>query len=516
MTTNWAPPNSVVAAEKVPGTPLFREPKVDPCAIVIFGVTGDLSKRKLVPALYNLIADGALPDRFAVVGVSRSDASPEPLREHLRGTTAQFGRRKSVDPEAWKKFARAFDLVHGQPDDPATFVALGEKLSAIDRERGTLGNRIFYLATPPDAFAPILANLRKSGLLYPCDPERPTPWSRVVIEKPFGHDLASARELNQLVADSLDERQTFRIDHYLGKETVQNILVFRFANAIFEPLWNRKYIEHVEITAAETLGVETRGRFYDETGVVRDIIQNHLLQVLALCAMEPPVSLAADDVRDQKVQLLRSLRPITGADIAKNVVFAQYDGYRREPGVAPDSRTPTYAAMKVLIDHWRWQGVPFYLRAGKRLAQPLTEVSIHFQPVPSYLFPRTDSCQVATPNVLSLRIQPQEGISLRFVAKVPGDHLSVGNVLMNMSYVDTFGKPLSEAYERLILDCIRGDATLFARRDEVEQAWKFVTPILQAWESNPGVAPATYEAGSAGPAEADRFKADGERAFTEL
>ena len=483
--------------------------------MVIFGVTGDLAKRKLVPALYNLMADGSLPEKIGIVGVTRAGISSDEQRNRFRESTAQLGRRKSVDAAVWSKFAGALDFVNGQIDDPKTYADLKEKLALIDREKGTQENRIFYLATPPEAFAVILENLRKGGLLYRANPESPKPWSRVVIEKPFGRDLESAHALNKLVAESLDESQTFRIDHYLGKETVQNILVFRYANSLFEPLWNRKYIDHVEITAAESLGVEKRGKFYDETGVVRDIVQNHLLQVLALCAMEPPVSFGADDVRDEKVQVLRSLRPFTGEDLKTHVVRAQYDGYRNEAGVSPDSRTPTYVAMKVLIDNWRWQGVPFYLRAGKKLAHQLTEVSIHFQPVPNYLFPHAKATQVVEPNVLTMRIQPQEGMSLRFVVKVPGDHLNVGNVLMNMSYADTFGKSLSEAYERLLLDCMRGDATLFARRDEVEEAWRFVTPILKAWEKDSGSVP-TYAGGSTGPKEADALvEADG-RSFTKF
>jgi glucose-6-phosphate 1-dehydrogenase len=508
------PPTSVIAAEQAHGEPLVRERKPDPCVVVIFGVTGDLSKRKLVPALYNLMADGALPEKVAFVGVSRSgDASADEMRERFRESTAQLGRRKSIDPEVWSKFAGALDFVHGPLDDPKTYADLKEKLAIIDREKGTQQNRIFYLATPPEAFKGILENLRMGGLI--CRPETPKPWSRVVIEKPFGRDLESAQALNKLVAESLDESQTFRIDHYLGKETVQNILVFRYANSLFEPLWNRKYIDHVEITAAEALGVEKRGKFYDETGVVRDIVQNHLLQVLALTAMEPPVSFGADDVRDEKVQVLRSLHPIVGADIKKNVVRGQYEGYRKEDGVAPDSRTPTYVAMKVLIDNWRWQGVPFYLRAGKKLGQQVTEVSIHFQQVPNYLFHCTKSSQVVEPNVLTMRIQPQEGMSLRFVVKVPGDHLNVGNVLMNMSYADTFGKALSEAYERLLLDCMRGDATLFARRDEVEEAWRFVTPMLKAWDTDTSVV-CPYAAGGTGPKEADALLAADGRAFTKF
>jgi glucose-6-phosphate 1-dehydrogenase len=509
------PPNSVIAAEQALGDPLFRERKVDPCVVVIFGVTGDLSKRKLVPALYNLMAGGSLPEKIGIVGVSRAGIPTDQMRERFRESTAHLGRRKAIDPEVWTRFASALDFVNGQIDDPKTYADLKEKLASIDRERGTQGNRIFYLATPPEAFRVILENLRKGDLLYRANPESPKPWSRVVVEKPFGRDLDSARALNKLVGESLDESQTFRIDHYLGKETVQNILVFRYANSLFEPLWNRKFIDHVEITAAEALGVEKRGKFYDETGVVRDIVQNHLLQVLALCAMEPPVSFGADDVRDEKVQVLRSLRPITGADVKTQVVRAQYDGYRKEEGIAPESRTPTYVAMKVLIDNWRWQGVPFYLRAGKKLAQQVTEVSVHFQPVPNYLFPHTKSSQIVEPNVLTMRIQPQEGMSLRFVVKVPGDHLNVGNVLMSMSYADTFGKSLSEAYERLLLDCMRGDATLFARRDEVEEAWKFVTPLLKAWETDKSAVP-TYPASSSGPKEADALLAADGRSFTKF
>jgi len=509
------PPNSVIAAEKIPGSPIFQEAKPDPCAIVIFGITGDLAKRKLIPALYNLMVDRAMPERFAIVGLTRGSEGPDEMRERFRATTADFGRRKSVDPDVWQRFAAALEFVSGQIDDPKAYADLKERLAVVDREKGTQQNRIFYLATPPELFPVILKNLSHAGLIYRANPDTPRPFSRVVIEKPFGRDLASARALNHMVGESLDESQTFRIDHYLGKETVQNILVFRYANAIFEPLWNRKYVDHVEITQAETLGVEKRGRFYDETGVVRDIVQNHLLQVLALCTMEPPVSFGADDVRDEKVQVLRSLRAIKGGDVKRSVVRAQYDGYRKEEGVKGDSRTPTYVAMKILVDNWRWQGVPFYLRAGKKLAQQVTQVSIHFQPVPLYLFPQAKNCQLVEPNVLTMRIQPQEGISLRFVAKVPGEHLSVGNVLMNMSYADTFGKSLSEAYERLLLDCMRGDATLFARRDEVEQAWRFVTPILEAWEKDDGPVP-LYPPGSRGPKEADDLAATDGRSFTEF
>ena len=504
-----------IATEEIPGQPVWEERKPEPCAIVIFGVTGDLAKRKLLPALFHLFADGALPDNFAVMGVSRSDLSPDELREQLRRSVMGLGGRRFPDAAAWGKFSQAIEFAHGAVEDSSSYTRLKEQLAKIDETRGTRQNRIFYLATPPEAFPLIIDNLQRSGLIYRARAPRDQPFSRVIVEKPFGRDLASAQALNELIAESLDESQIFRIDHYLGKETVQNILVLRYANSIFEPTWNRKYIEYVEITAAETLGVEQRGSFYDKTGVIRDIVQNHLLQVLALSAMEAPVSFAADDVRSEKVQLLRSLRPIVGAAASRDVALSQYQGYQQEKGVAPGSRTPTYAALKVFIDNWRWQGVPFYLRAGKKLASHLTEIAVHFQPVPTYLFHGTEQCQTAAPNVLRIRIQPDEGISLRFVAKVPGDHLSLANVRMNMSYANAFGKPLSEAYERLLLDCMRGDATLFARRDEVEEAWKFVTPILEAWE-NGRQPPETYAPGSQGPSKAEAIARDEGRLRTTL
>jgi glucose-6-phosphate 1-dehydrogenase len=495
-------PPEGIAVEEIPGKPVFQETKPEPCVVVIFGITGDLAKRKLLPALYNLMADGALPESFALVGVSRSDLSTEELREQLRRSVMELGGRRFTDAATWEKFAAAIEFTRGSIDDPTSYARLKEHLTVIDRSRGTHQNRIFYLATPPEAFPGVIDNLRRAGLIYRARTTPHEPFSRVIIEKPFGRDLRSARALNELIAVSLDESQAFRIDHYLGKETVQNILVFRYANSIFEPIWNRKYVDYVEITAAETLGIEQRGAFYDETGVVRDIVQNHLLQVLALSAMEAPVSFRANDVRNEKVQVLHSLRPLTEAAVPRDVAFGQYDGYRREKGVAADSRTPTYVAMKVHIDNWRWHGVPFYLRAGKKLAAHLTEIAVHFQSVPLYLFSRADQCQTVAPNVLRIRIQPDEGISLRFVAKVPGDHLSLGNVNMTMSYAHAFGKHLSEAYERLLLDCMRGDATLFARRDEVEEAWKFVNPVLESWEKG-SEPPELYVPGGQGPKKAE-------------
>jgi glucose-6-phosphate 1-dehydrogenase len=366
------------------------------------------------------------------------------------------------------------------------------------------GNRLFYLAMPPATFPSILRGLREAELLPP--PGR-GPWSRIVIEKPFGRDLSSARELNRLLAGVVDESQVFRSDHYLGKETVQNILVFRFGNSIFEPIWNRKHVDHVQITMAEEIGVERRGRFYDATGVLRDVVQSHLLQVLALCAMEAPATFKADDIRDEKFKLLRSIRPIGEAD----VVHGQYRGYRGEEGVGPASRTPTYLAMRLHVDNWRWQGVPFYARAGKGLQRRTTEVAIQFQRIPFCLFGDEEVCQRIEPNVLTLRIQPDEGIALRFAAKAPGEDVSVGTVTMDFSYARSFERPAGEAYERLLLDAMRGDATLFARRDGDEQAWALATPVLEAWEGGTAE-PAFYERGSAGPREADELlRRDGRR-----
>jgi glucose-6-phosphate 1-dehydrogenase len=360
---------------------------------------------------------------------------------------------------------------------------------------------VFYLSTPPAAFPLILQKLKEHNLIERRSQRGEEPSCRVIVEKPFGRDLQTARALNELIGGYLHESQIYRIDHYLGKETVQNILVLRFGNSIFEPLWNRNHIDYVEITAAESIGIEGRGAFYEATGVVRDIIQNHLLQVLSLVTMEVPASFAADDIRDEKSQVLRSVRSLTLNEVANDCVRGQYRGYREEPNVAPNSQTPTYAAMRFLIDSWRWQGVPFYLRAGKRLASRLTEVAIHFKAVPLVLFKEEAAGSALQAPVLTLRIQPHEGISLRFVAKVPGENISVGNVHMKMSYADAFKRPISEAYERLLLDCMRGDATLFNRRDSVDRAWELIQPVLQVWEATPGVH--LYEPGSTGPAAAD-------------
>ncbi|MBI3726430.1 glucose-6-phosphate dehydrogenase [bacterium] len=484
----------------------------EPCALVIFGGTGDLARRKLVPALYNLSRDGALPDGVSVIGIGLDAWTPDAFRATHREATAKFSRSKPLDEKAWESFARRLDYLSGDLAEASTYAALGEKLKE-GESQGTRGNRLFYCAVPASVFPVILRGLVQAGLIRKVEEAGASPWQRLIIEKPFGRDLQTSRELNRLAADSLDESQLFRIDHYLGKETVQNLLVFRFGNAIFEPLWNRKYIDHVQVTAAEDMGIEGRGRFYDETGVVRDIVQNHLLQVLALCAMEAPVSFEADEIRDEKAQVFRSLRPFAPSDVDERVVLGQYRGYREEPNVGSASCTPTFAALKVFIDNWRWQGVPFYLRAGKRLAKRATEVAIHFQSVPLLLFKNEGGARGVEPNVLVIRIQPDEGITLRFACKVPGEGLKVSGVSMDFSYAQGFNVPVHEAYEHLLLDTLRGDATLFWRRDEVSRAWEFVGPILEAG-ARCSVFP--YEPGSAGPKEADALLARDGRAWRPL
>jgi glucose-6-phosphate 1-dehydrogenase len=480
----------------------------DPCVLTIFGATGDLTHRKLVPALYNLAREGELPSRFAVIGTSTSVGPAGEFRSQLLESVRRHSRSKPVDEEVWARFAAAVETVRGDFNRPEAYADLRKRIEEAEARRGTGGNRLYYLATPASVFPVVLRHLHDAGLLRP---PGPGPWSRVVVEKPVGRDLASARALNRLIAEVLDESQTFRSDHYLGKETVQNILVFRFGNSIFEPLWNRKYIDHVQITMAEDIGVERRGKFYDATGALRDVVQSHLLQVLALCAMEGPASFRADDIRDEKYKLLRSIRPFTEGDLRGEAVGAQYRGFRRLEGVSPASRTPTYVAMKLHIDNWRWQGVPFYVRAGKALKARRTEVAIHFQTIPFCLFGDEQVCQRIEPNVLTLRLQPDEGISLRFGCKVPGEDLSVGDVTMDFSYAKSFQSAPWEAYERLLLDAMRGDATLFARRDADEEAWKLVTPVLEAWESGTDPLP-EYEAGSEGPEEARALlRKDGRR-----
>ncbi len=477
---------------EVPESPNIKARKPDPCALVIFGITGDLAKRKLIPALYHLALGGSLPEDLAVIGFSRSASDAEELRANLYEAAKSFSRSKSVDPEIWARFIARVDCVAGGADDPAAYQALKEKLAEADEKFGSKGNRLYYLSVAPSIFPTILGRLKEADLVF--EPgSKGQRWSRVIVEKPFGHDRASAHELNSLVGQVLDERQTYRIDHYLGKETVQNILTFRFANTIFEPLWNNKYIDHIQVTAAEELLVSGRGTFYDQTGVGRDIIQNHLLQVLGLILMEPPVSLDGDHVRDQKVQAIQALRSVAEGD----AVFGQYEGFLQVDGVAPGSRTPTYMAIKTWVDNWRWSGVPIYLRAGKAMEGRDTEVAIVFKEVPSYLFG-----QGLKPNVLVLQIQPNEGITLHFSSKVPGDDLNIGYVEMDMKYSQAFERKPGDAYERLLLDGMRGDSTLFARRDEIDEAWRWIDPVLKGWESGTTPMP-VYAPGQNGPAEGD-------------
>ena len=477
-------------------------PTPEPCVMVIFGASGDLTRRKLVPALYQLAADNQLPECFRIVGFARSVSDHNGFRRQLRDSVSQFARSKPIDNGVCDTFTAGIEYHQGNYAHVASYKALGERLLRMNKTCGVGDNRLFYLATPPSLCTTIVGNLRKAGLIHT---PKGSPWSRVIIEKPFGRDLASARALNAFLARTLDETQVYRIDHYLGKETVQNILVFRFGNAIFEPLWNRNQIDHVQITAGESVGVQSRGRYYDETGVLRDFVQNHLLEVMALCAMEQPVSFQPDDIRDEKVKVLRALQPLMGDDVRKDVVVGQYQDYHKAVGVKPGSRTATYAALRVMVDNWRWQGVPFYLRTGKCLATRVTEVAIHFRSIPLCLFGQEEACQRLEPNVLTLRIQPEEGIGLKFGCKTPGESLDISNVLMDFGYARVFGKEPPDAYERLLVDAMRGDTALFARRDAVERAWAFITPILEVLESDTSLPIPLYESGTQGPKEADEL-----------
>ena len=485
-----------------------------PCTVVIFGATGDLTHRKLIPALYNLAADGDLPAALTVVGFARREKTDEGFRAELEEKARKVSRQ-TVSDELWASFAGRVFYHQSEFADEEGYKRLAERLNQIDAERGTRGNRLFYLAVSPSDFETILNNLKASGL----NKAQAGSWARVVVEKPFGRDLKSAQELNAMVSRTFHESDTYRIDHFLGKETAQNIMVLRFANAIFEPLWNSRYIDHIQITASEPLGVETRGPYYETSGAMRDMVQNHLLQLLCLVAMEPPTDLSADSVRDEKVKVIRSLRPIEGEAVATHVVRGQYNSgaingkrvvaYRDEDRVNPESETETYVAIKLHIDNWRLADVPIYMRVGKRLPKSGTEIAVQFKNAPSVLFNK-EVADVGA-NGLVIRIQPDEGISLRMQAKIPGTALRIEPVKMDFHYGTSFGKASPEAYERLLLDAMSGDATLFARRDEVESAWRFVDAIEEAWHdsTNPPEL-AFYPAGSWGPIQADKLiEADG-------
>jgi glucose-6-phosphate 1-dehydrogenase len=503
-------------------TGLIDDKTGDACAVVIFGASGDLTRRKLMPALYNLALSRALPGGFAVVGQARREKSHEQFRAEMKEAVGQFSRRKPIDQALWSDFERGVSYVAGTFEDPKTYQKLYDHLAQLDKERGTRGNRLYYLAVPPAEFGTIVAGLREAKLVQPAHAagKDDAPWTRVVFEKPFGHDLKSAISLNDTIATSFAESQVYRIDHYLGKETVQNLLVFRFANSLFEPLWNREHVDHVQITVAEEIGVEGRGKFYEQTGVTKDIVENHLMQLLCLTAMEPPISLAADAVRDEKVKVLKSLRPMERSQVQDSVVRGQYGrgvvrgdevpGYREEPDVNAQSRVETFVAMRVTIDNWRWGGVPFYVRAGKRLPKRVTEISVQFKKVPHTLFRKPDLG--ITPNVLTMRIQPDEGIALRFTSKEPGQQTVLRDVAMDFRYGTAFGSNTPEAYERLLLDAMRGEATLFTRRDEVEDQWAYMDRVFEAWQYEGNSPPPIYPSGSWGPEQADDLLArDGRR-----
>ena len=482
-----------------------------PCAFVIFGAAGDLTKRLLVPALCNLAAAHLLPDEFAVIGVARGDLSDETFRARMREALREFATGP-VAPEIVRDLTARFSYVRGDFDDPNTYRLLSEKLTASERTHRTGGNCLFYLATPPAVFALVAQRLAEAGLLR----EQDGRWRRVVVEKPFGTDLESARELNRRLLGLLGESQIYRIDHYLGKETVQNIMVLRFANGLFEPLWNRDHIDHVQITVAETLTVEDRGRFYDRTGALRDMVPNHLFQLLALTAMEPPVRFDADAVRSEKAKAVDAIRPLTPDDVCADVVRAQYSAgtiagrrvsaYRQTPGVDPHSMTETCVAMRLSIDNWRWAGVPFYLRTGKALAARRTEIAIQFKTAPFALFRDTPVERLAQ-NLLVLRIQPDEGASLQFNAKTPGPAICIGSVRMDFKYADYFDAAPSTGYETLIYDCMIGDATLFQRAEDIEAGWRVVEPILRAWRQGDDRDLSLYRAGSDGPDAAEQLLA---------
>ncbi|MBA3388479.1 MAG: glucose-6-phosphate dehydrogenase [Actinomycetota bacterium] len=480
-------------------------PVPDPGVMVIFGASGDLTARKLVPALYDLAAQRRLPMEFAVVGISRTEMSHEDFRKKLLDTLEEQ-RADSVSEDVWESFSKGIFYLPGDSKKPETYEELKGFLKKLDAERGTSGNRIFYLSSSPSLFPAIVERLGEAGM----NREEDGGYSRLVIEKPFGRNLDSAVDLNGDIRRYFREKQIYRIDHYLGKETVQNIMALRFSNGIFEPVWNQHYVDHVQITVAEDIGVGTRGAFYEEAGALRDIVQNHLMQVLCLTAMEPPVAFDADSVREEKVKVLKAVRPIPEDDVGEAAVRGQYDGgwvfgegargYREEENVAPDSETETYVALKLLVDNWRWAGVPFYVRAGKRMPKKATEISIQFHKTPHTPFSGPDT-EGLEPNVLVIRVQPEEGVSLKIGAKVPGSGFEVRSVNMDLLYGSAFLEEAPDAYQRLLLDLMLGDPTLFIRADEAEGAWRILQPVMEGWSKNAHAA--RYAAGTWGPEEAD-------------
>jgi len=491
--------------------PLRYEAPVPPSAVVIFGANGDLTKRKLLPALYRLAYERRLPAGFAVVGVSRTEMSDDQFREKMRESVTRFLEDSPFDADLWTDFAKGLFYVAGDMADNGLYQALDAKLKELDEKRGTAGNALFYLSTQPSYYEQAVTGLGSAGLQ---NPPRPGAWRRIIVEKPFGHDQASAAQLNTHIQTVFQESAVYRIDHYLGKETVQNILAFRFGNGIFEPLWNRRYVNHVQITAAESIGVEGRGAYYQEAGALRDMIQNHLLQVMGTISMEPPATYESNSVRDERAKLLRSIRHLKPEEVATHAVKGQYGpsqiggsavpGFRQEPGVAADAQTDTYAAVTVFVENWRWAGVPFYIRTGKRLPKRVTDIAIQFNQAPLSIFEGETGQQ--WPNLLVVRIQPEEGISLRFFSKLPGAGMKLRPVTMDFNYGTSFGTRTPTAYETLLLDALEGDATLYTRQDMVEASWDVVQPILDVWGETKFDFP-NYAAGSWGPAASDEMLA---------
>jgi glucose-6-phosphate 1-dehydrogenase len=483
-------------------------PKADSCLVVIFGATGDLTRRKLMPALYNLECFDCLASRFDIVGTGRTSLSDETFRAHMREALAASKEGHEANDPRWREFEQRLHYLVGDPNDPAFYPRLSADLEA-RRQSGASWNLLFYVATPASLATPIVEGLGAAGLA-----KTEKGWSRIVLEKPFGRDLQSALDLNRMVLKVFPEEAVFRIDHYLGKETVQNLAVFRFGNSMFEPVWNRNYLEYVEITAAETLGVGGRAAFYEETGALRDMVANHLLQLVTITAMEPPVAFDASAVRDEKVKVLRSMRPMSVEEIELRTVRGQYGpgtidgalvpGYRDEPGVGENSTTETFAAVEFYVDNWRWSGVPFYVRTGKRLGRSTTEIALHFKRTPQTLFALTPGHHMA-PDQMTLRIQPNEGIAISFAAKRPGSEMRSVSVNADFAYASAFGSEIPTAYETLLLDAMSGDATLFARHDELEAAWRIITPIEEAWAQLPPPTFPNYAAGSSGPEEAEEL-----------